>query len=1011
MYDYNTGKLISLKDENSAVTTYSYSDPLNRITQIVHSDGGQTNVTYPSPTHIIVYRDQNAFADQAIHSESYYDGLGRLTESDQYESSSTYISTSQNYDALGRVYQTSNPLRPGDANWSTKYATDHFYDALDRPTQVTTEVDNASVFTSYAGNSTTATDQTGRKRTTTTDGLGRLKSVIEDPTINGHTGLNYTTVYSYDPLDDLICVNQAAASTTAPCSTTASGARLFTYDSFKRLTAATNPESGTINYSYDLAGNLLTKQDARTVITCFGVWSAPANCDSSANKGYDKLNRPVLKTYSDGTPQVNYYYDTATNGKGRLAQIANSVSSTIISAYDSVGHIKASSQVTSVSAGGQTSLFTYNFPSYKYNLAGDLLSETYPSGRTVTTSYDAANRPVTLSGTLGSAATSYIGDPTVTSYTTDFTKWIFYSPHGAPWAFVRGNGLTHAESYNGRLQLTESYESIDNVNTAARMLFVSCPHWGTAGYVGLYSICQPGVTGTTNNGNLIGYDEYIGGPGNGNAAFTTPTFSQTGIGQAQIAYDGVNRLQSISDSGDWSRSFLYDANGNMTESGSGVSLNVNAPQGQPASTYDANNRRQDPGFQYDASGNMKAMPSGSLTYDAENRVLTTSMPMPNTYFYDGEGRRVLKIGPTDTTVYVYDAAGQLTAEYDTAAQSAPCTTCYLSYDHLGSVRLITDGANPTHVVSRHDYLPFGEEITQSQGGRVSSTFLFGSLDNVTQRFTGKERDQESGLDYFGARYYGSAMGRFASVDPEGASASLFDPQRWNGYSYAVNNPYKFVDRDGEVPVLLVSAGVGLAVGAGGGALFDVGNQLIQNGGHFDQINGREVWGATVGGAVSGGIAGLTLGLIPAPAALTAGYLTTSAIVNGGANVVGGAVQREIDPDATGSATTDFAAGAVGGAVGTKLAYVRYPLPNVKKELEAIAFSNRRSLRPARVANLNANAARQSRNNVVFSSVVGTAVANFFTTLWSDFTHTNSEPKACVEAHDSQGNGTGKTCSN
>lgn len=78
MYDYNTGKLISLKDENSAVTTYSYSDPLNRITQIVHSDGGQTNVTYPSPTHIIVYRDQNAFADQAIHSESYYDGLGSL---------------------------------------------------------------------------------------------------------------------------------------------------------------------------------------------------------------------------------------------------------------------------------------------------------------------------------------------------------------------------------------------------------------------------------------------------------------------------------------------------------------------------------------------------------------------------------------------------------------------------------------------------------------------------------------------------------------------------------------------------------------------------------------------------------------------------------------------------------------------------------------------------------------------------------------------------------------------
>jgi RHS repeat-associated protein len=283
-------------------------------------------------------------------------------------------------------------------------------------------------------------------------------------------------------------------------------------------------------------------------------------------------------------------------------------------------------------------------------------------------------------------------------------------------------------------------------------------------------------------------------------------------------------------------------------------------------------------------------------------------------------------------------------------------------------------------------------------------------DRIGSRDTGKERDSESGLDYFGARYFGSALGRFTSPDPESASASLFDPQRWNAYSYAVNNPYKFVDPDGENP-LLISAGVGLVVGAAGGALFDVGNQLIQNGVNFDQINGREVLGATIGGAVSGGIAGLTLGLGTAPASLTAGYLATSAVVNGGANVVGGIVQRDIDPDASGSVATDFAAGAIGGAVGTKVAYVRYPLPNVKKELEAISFSNRRSLRPGKVVSLNARAASQATKNVVTGSVLGTAVANFFSTLWSDLTHTSSSPKACVEAHDSHGNGTGQTCSN
>jgi hypothetical protein len=87
------------------------------------------------------------------------------------------------------------------------------------------------------------------------------------------------------------------------------------------------------------------------------------------------------------------------------------------------------------------------------------------------------------------------------------------------------------------------------------------------------------------------------------------------------------------------------------------------------------------------------------------------------------------------------------------------------------------------------------------------------------------------------------------------------------------------------------------------------------------LAGREVGAAALGGAVSGGIAGLTLGLIPAPAALTAGYLATTAAVNGGANVVGGIVQREVDPNASGSPAVDFAAGALGGAVGTKVAYV------------------------------------------------------------------------------------------
>lgn len=84
-----------------------------------------------------------------------------------------------------------------------------------------------------------------------------------------------------------------------------------------------------------------------------------------------------------------------------------------------------------------------------------------------------------------------------------------------------------------------------------------------------------------------------------------------------------------------------------------------------------------------------------------------------------------------------------------------------------------------------------------------------------EHFTGKERDQESGLDYFGARYYGSALGRFASPDPyeivvhknQGKSAQqrrsllnsfISNPQAWNEYVYALDDPLKLVDVEGAV---------------------------------------------------------------------------------------------------------------------------------------------------------------------------------------------------------------------
>ena len=75
--------------------------------------------------------------------------------------------------------------------------------------------------------------------------------------------------------------------------------------------------------------------------------------------------------------------------------------------------------------------------------------------------------------------------------------------------------------------------------------------------------------------------------------------------------------------------------------------------------------------------------------------------------------------------------------------------------------------------------------------------LFSEASGVRSISTGKERDAESGNDYFGARYYASTMGRLLSPDPERPTPlHLLNPQRWNTYAYGLNNPLSFTDSGG-----------------------------------------------------------------------------------------------------------------------------------------------------------------------------------------------------------------------
>ncbi|HEX6649014.1 MAG TPA: RHS repeat-associated core domain-containing protein [Pyrinomonadaceae bacterium] len=118
---------------------------------------------------------------------------------------------------------------------------------------------------------------------------------------------------------------------------------------------------------------------------------------------------------------------------------------------------------------------------------------------------------------------------------------------------------------------------------------------------------------------------------------------------------------------------------------------------------------------------------------------------------------------------------------------------WLITDQLGTSRIIIDKTGSLANVKRHDYLPFGEELMSGIGSRAPS-LGYGTGDGVRQQFTSKERDTETGLDYFGARYYGSTQARFTSADPLYIEMGrLGDPQQFNLYAYTRNNPLKFID--------------------------------------------------------------------------------------------------------------------------------------------------------------------------------------------------------------------------
>ena len=580
----------------------------------------------------------------------------------------------------------------------------------------------------------------------------------------------YATLYQYDALGNLLCVEQHGGVTGTGCSASpASDAsspwrvRRFTYDSLSRLLTAHNPESGTITYSYDADGNLLQK-------------TSPApNQISSATQTisycYDELHRVTGKAWSAQTCPlssrvVTYTYDSGANAKGKLTGVTDQAGSAGYS-YDVLGRLASETRVI---AGVSKSI------SYEYNLDGSLKTLHYPSGAAITYAPDSAGRIL-----------SAIDSANNINYATAAT----YQADGQMGGFVSGNGgafsgITSAFSYNKRLQ---------PINMSAN---------------------APGQTVFS-----IGYDFHVGngtsGSDNGNV-WNIYNFRDRTRDQS-FNYDALNRLTSAQNAGTdcnalvlqgknkfWGNNYTYDPWGNLTNKTKIPTACAGELLSAPALL---NNQLS--GYGYDAAGNMTSDPTDNVTasYDAENQIASASTAQETfVYTYDADGNRVEKSGGGSSTLYWYmtpgivaesDLAGNLKSEYvffngervarkdfDPATHAATGVFYYFS-DHLKTASVITDATG--NIKSESDYYPWGGELQ------------FVNNDSNHYKFTGKERDSESGLDYFGARYYSNGLGRFITPDWAAKAmavpyAEFADPQSLNLYSYARNVPTTKYDADG-----------------------------------------------------------------------------------------------------------------------------------------------------------------------------------------------------------------------
>jgi RHS repeat-associated protein len=747
-YNYDFGATTRTQNPIGAVQTITY-DAAARVDRITLNASAYTRYQYGS-NYVQTFSTVNTIGDDTWTFAA-WDGLGQpfVTFGTNPNSVGLYKEQITYYDAMGRPYWQTKPTEVND-QWTPAgddagpwVATTQTYDWKGRPLR-TIHPDGYYTELSYTGcgcaggEVVTAQDETGRRRRTTSDTLGRM---IKTEELNWDGSPYSTANYVYDALDQIKTITHEGQT------------RSLTYDGYGRLSQRTTPEQGTMTYAYNADDTLLSMTDARQVTATYG-YNNNRHLVSSIN--YDVTHDPSGNTSS--TPTVSFGYDAA----GNRTSMTDGLGSTSYG-YDSLSRMTSESR--SFTGVGSYSL------GYSYNYANELTGITNPWGVWNGYQYDNNGR---LNHVYGDSQLQNV---------TNFAWDIKYRAFGAVKSASFQAGRTLSTSYDNRMRPTSwnvsgllgynyNYrrgypDGGNNQVSYARNLYDNTLDRS-------YEYDQVGALVVARSGAEARAAFGIDGQGWG-----------TSDGPYAHAYD-YDKQGNMT----WRFGWGGEVQGGAPYGGDTTKTY----------SYSTNNNQRD-GLGYDAAGNLKDGESNQhYIYNAVGQ--QTNAWQVNGYSlsqgYDGDGLRGVKYDNSVPTYYVRSSVlgGAVVAEVNSnggwqrgyvyagselLAIQQNWQLNWVFEDAVTKSKRVTDVYG--NVVSTVELDPWGADTNRSSNSAFQP-----------QSFTSYTRDSNADQDAMARRY--SPTGRFSQPDPYSGSYDFSDPQSLNRYAYVGNDPVNRRDPSG-----------------------------------------------------------------------------------------------------------------------------------------------------------------------------------------------------------------------